>query len=1622
MGYVGLMQPANAKKTVRVFISSTFRDMHAERDFLNRFVFPELRHRCSQAGLEFVAVDLRWGVTEEETQGETALRICLEEIEHCRPFFVCLLGDRYGWVPPPAEIPRDIYESSCVENRIGHDELLRLNACYALDETSDPPCYRLRRNLRLGPETEKWLIEFWCARGLAHCGESITAREILRGVFEEGFPPSHGFFYLRRPGLHHHPHFPPSFIPVFCEQNKATQARMEELKTEIHRHAQRFVVRDYDAEYTGLTIDPSLLPADLSQAERASMADGTIQPEEWPSLTDKVQKIILEHGTVVLAGMEALGRQILDDLWLSIEKETELAPAGSTPDRHEEDRANHEWFLTSRTRLFLGHEPLLDKMLGYALDAAGTANVRQRNTPLVVTGESGCGKSSLLAEFVSRCRTQSPQALVVPHFIGVSPGSTNLPNTLASICETLRRACSLQRLVPTNPEAIISQFDSFLTEAAAVVPVILVIDALDQLDNRDYSHELSWLPEVLPKGVRMVVSTVSGICLERLEKRVEPDCILEMTSLSMDDLKEIARLYLARRRKKLTEPQMNLLLDPSARPDAALPLYLVVALEELCLYGDHETLTHRIESLPATVTALFSQVLARLEHDYGAELTRFICSLLAIARSGLHDVELIAMLNRRFGKPALVRWSYFKRGIEDYLQAFGEHTDAPFSFFHRQLTQAVQHLYLDTTTSAAASHQVLADYFLSRVDPAEDATWLGTDRRAWSELVFHLVMARDYPTLRQLIHHKYPLKESEFLDEASALRDAQDIAECFSLAGEPYWNDLQASASAYCDLSEQSFMIYLQFPKLIEQGELPRLMTLVRSEMDPEARRLLTLAVATLLEEKGHSELAQQLKKEIPTQQPSHLHQYWRDCISYRRQHPCEPINWPPSGESTASLAKELDAAYPDVRPASAFRVIDFVIHWFSKSGWHDLAISLAVASTILLCWLYYDCLRPESLQQARIYKLTGMRYDPMDVILLFMFFLMPIASFACTRAFYAVAVNLRKDHSIVALLKAASEKTNDQALIVERIAGWYVSLAQKRPNKDSRLGAPAHLSKNLTRQLACSIIADFIRDMPDAKCAARLIAVASKCCYDDPLSIQLQCALRDCKPQWRKTVYKELLKISTAIVSPANLPAILRSHMDDMDLDLLAFLVEEAARSLAEAKSRIPPETKPVERSRIEEQLRDSDANLAILASAGVTQLCSSILINVVGNKKKQYSAEKTANGAVGRVLQRILSREFHRAVIAELGLKRVPLSPRENSFWFAFWVVLAFFLSPILALLVFVCIGVVILAPPLMWWVGTVHFAETFPRIDKQAALQNRTWPVYFLHTLCRFPGGYRKFYFEGWDFRRVTREVLYQIVCRDWRAARTAFLDVDLSTITHTLRRVTALGTYTDRAHSLLGVMGNRALFEPFARGCAAQTHACGVERSQEEQFEQLVRCSPKPLSRTEFILILFVAWACLLLLGAVAVLPFHDIPVPNGPIFCGCLCTGFLVFLLLMRRQRFCEGERSGFLSFSLWSFILSVFGVAVFAVWVQVSSTTENSRIQDLLPGFHAMFAGVSADAACYVIAALLIPDFIARWHGSNLFFPTRAQIIRQRVMACLFLPVICILLGMACAGVASFFA
>ena len=96
-------------RVIRVFVSSTFRDMQAERDELVLKIFPQLRRLCEERGVTWGEIDLRWGITEEQSQRGEVLPICLEEIRRCRPYFIGLLGERYGWIPDaiPADVLKD---------------------------------------------------------------------------------------------------------------------------------------------------------------------------------------------------------------------------------------------------------------------------------------------------------------------------------------------------------------------------------------------------------------------------------------------------------------------------------------------------------------------------------------------------------------------------------------------------------------------------------------------------------------------------------------------------------------------------------------------------------------------------------------------------------------------------------------------------------------------------------------------------------------------------------------------------------------------------------------------------------------------------------------------------------------------------------------------------------------------------------------------------------------------------------------------------------------------------------------------------------------------------------------------------------------------------------------------------------------------------------------------------------------------------------------------------------------------------------------------------------------------------------------------------------------------------
>ncbi len=136
-------------RQVRIFVSSTFRDMHAERDHLARFVFPKLRLILDRYRIFCHEIDLRWGVSREQAENNKVLDACLDAIGKDKPYFLGILGERYGSIP----------ESFPSETLHKHE----------------------------------WIQTY--------CGASITELEILHGALRDPEDDSKAFFLFRDPAF-----------------------------------------------------------------------------------------------------------------------------------------------------------------------------------------------------------------------------------------------------------------------------------------------------------------------------------------------------------------------------------------------------------------------------------------------------------------------------------------------------------------------------------------------------------------------------------------------------------------------------------------------------------------------------------------------------------------------------------------------------------------------------------------------------------------------------------------------------------------------------------------------------------------------------------------------------------------------------------------------------------------------------------------------------------------------------------------------------------------------------------------------------------------------------------------------------------------------------------------------------------------------------------------------------------------------------------------------------------------------------------------------------------------------------------------------------------------------------
>ena len=480
-------RPVAERREIRVFISSTFRDMQEEREELVKRIFPQLRRLCESRGVTWGEVDLRWGVPDEAKAEGKVLPLCLQEIEHCRPYFIGLLGERYGWVPE--DFSKDLLQ------------------------------------------TQPWLEE--------HRNQSVTALEILHGVLRNPKMDQHAFFYFRDPGY-------AAAHPGFTEEAPVLREKLAKLKDEI-RHS-GFPVKE-------------------------------------PFATPK-----------------QLGEWVLRDLTAIIE---ELYPEKDVPNALDRAELDHEAYSASRRTVYIGRDEYVNRLNEHA---AGDGQ------PLVIVGESGGGKSALVANWTHAWSERHPETPVLVHFIGAAPDSANWMAMLRRLLGEMQRKFGIEIEIPDQPDALRAAFANALHMVAAHGRLVLALDALNQIEDRDGAPDLVWLPPVIPANVRLVVSTLPGRAWEELKKRGWP--VMTVEPLTTPEREKLIASYLKRYSKALSQGPAQRI---AAAPQTGNGLYLSTLLNELRQFGSYEQLNERIDWYlqAANPVELYGKVIERWEQDYG---------------------------------------------------------------------------------------------------------------------------------------------------------------------------------------------------------------------------------------------------------------------------------------------------------------------------------------------------------------------------------------------------------------------------------------------------------------------------------------------------------------------------------------------------------------------------------------------------------------------------------------------------------------------------------------------------------------------------------------------------------------------------------------------------------------------------------------------------------------------------------------------------------------------------------------------------------------------------------------------------------------------------------------------
>ena len=405
------------------------------------------------------------------------------------------------------------------------------------------------------------------------------------------------------------------------------------------------------------------------------------------------------------ADPQALADKVRADLRALIEKEY---PADEVPDDLTLERMRHEAYSQARRKLYIGGEQYFAQ-----LDAAMSAEAAR---PVLISGEAGLGKSALIAKWLEGWCAAHPDMPVILHHLNATAEADDPMHLIRRLGEEAAVITGRPFEAAKSKDKILEQMPSILADLSGHaeregLSVLIVLDGLERCGPT--FEDLRWFPKYVPPHIYLLASCSDGPAQEHLQNFPLDWTRIELEPLSEGESRDFIELYLKNYRKSLTPAQAASIL---AHPLSGRPLWLITLLEELRLFGVHEELEARLETLLSdppskadgeapTIDDLYEHVLGRIEEDIDEDYEEAAFKALWASYDGLARSELLELT----GMPP-AKWAEIQNALDENLfESRGQIT-----FANDFIRKAVEDRHLPTEEKKRAAHRWLGDWFEGR--------------------------------------------------------------------------------------------------------------------------------------------------------------------------------------------------------------------------------------------------------------------------------------------------------------------------------------------------------------------------------------------------------------------------------------------------------------------------------------------------------------------------------------------------------------------------------------------------------------------------------------------------------------------------------------------------------------------------------------------------------------------------------------------------------------------------------------------------------------------------------------------------------------------------------------------